>query len=181
MIGIYRIYDTTTDKSYIGKSVDIIRRWNEHIEQGAAATIYGDEFHYLLNSRPDTFTFEILKICKESELSELEEYYMIAFNSIKNGYNKIKAAKEVREDRIVARNEYDMRKRLNEIMGKPLFVEDKVKLCEFFGYRDNRGRLLGWKTLKRKLIENGLDIIETKRNWNGKPRNCSIISIKFNY
>ena len=34
---------------------------------------------------------------------------------------------------------------------------------------------------KRKLIENGFDIIETKRKVDGKMKNCSIISVKYDY
>ena len=37
------------------------------------------------------------------------------------------------------------------------------------------------KELKRRLIENGFDIIETKRKVDGKMRNCSIISVKYEY
>lgn len=181
MIGIYRIYNKINGKSYIGKSIDILRRWNEHMECGCAATHYEDEFHYELNLNPQNFTFEILTICKESELSTEEEKYINKYNSIENGYNKIKASKEIREDKVIARNNKDMIDRLNLIIGKPLFVEDKKKLAEFFGYRDKRGNLLGWNTLKRNLIKNGLEIIETKRKINGVIRNCSIISIKYEY
>ena len=181
MIGIYRIYDTLTEKSYIGKSVDIMRRWQEHFEQGKTATKYDDEFHFELNKRPENFSFEILVICKESELSYYEKEYMEFFNSIKKGYNKINASSEVRTDKVVARTNKDMVSRLNDIVGKPLFVEDKRKLAEFFGYRDKRGNLLGWNTLKKNLVRNSFDIIETKRKINGQIRNCSILSVHYDY
>ena len=62
-----------------------------------------------------------------------------------------------------------------------MFVDDKKKLASFFGYKNSRGNLLGWTTLKRRLIENGFDIIETKRKVDGKMKNCSIISVKYEY
>jgi len=181
MIGIYRIHNKVENKSYIGKSVDIMRRWQEHINQGRTATRYEDEFHFELNRIPENFTFEILLECSESELSTYEEMAMITYDSVKNGYNKINASTEIREDKIIAKTNKDMVSRLNDIVGKPLFVEDKKKLAEFFGYRDKRGNLLGWNTLKKNLARNGFDIIETKRKIDGRMRNCSIISVRYDY
>lgn len=181
MIGIYLIRDTQTSKVYIGKSIDIFKRWKEHENQGKAATLYEDEFHFNLNLRPKTFTFEILEVCSEEQLANKEDYYIKLYNSIEKGYNKINAANNKTCKKTIARTNRDMVNRLNEIMGKPLFVEDKKKLAEFFGYRDKRGNILGWNTLKKHLIVNNFEIIETKRKVNNVPKNCSIISIKYNY
>lgn len=181
MIGIYKIENNINGKIYIGKSIDIMNRWEEHIKQGMDALQYDDKFHFELNEHPEHFTFSIIEICKESELSDKEDFYIKKYNSIKNGYNKISASNQVSYDRELARSEQDIVKKLNSIIGKPLFTEDKKKLATFFNYKNKKGEVAGWKTLKKHLIENDFDIIETKRKINGQIKNCSIISIKYNY
>lgn len=181
MVGIYKIENKMNKKVYIGKSIDILNRWQEHMEQGEKATLLEDEFHFELAQNPDFFIFSILEICLESELSEKEAFYIKKYKSVETGYNKINASNEKRTDKIVAKTNKDIVNRLNELMGKPLFVEDKEKLAIFMGYRDKKGNLLSWRTVKKHLIENGLEVYETKRKVNGKMRNCSIISICYNY
>lgn len=181
MIGIYKIKNKSNGKIYIGQSVDILGRWEEHINQGKAATIYEDEFHFELFNNPSDFMFSILEICQEEELQEREQYYINKYNSIEKGYNKIAAAKSNKKKKIIAITNRDIVNRLNELCGKPLFIEDKTKLALFLGYRDKRGNLLGWKTVKKHLEKNGFEIIETKRIVKGKSKNCSIISVRYEY
>lgn len=181
MTGIYMIKNIQNNKVYIGKSVNIMYRWQEHIKQSEEATEFEDKFHFDLGQTPEDFSFNILKTCPESELSEWEDFYIKKYNSIENGYNKISAATTFIDDKPFARSERDIIRKLNSVVGKPLFVNDKKKLAAFFGYKNSRGISLGWTTLKRKLIENGFDIIETKRKVDGKMKNCSIISVKYEY
>ncbi len=181
MTGIYMIKNIKNNKVYIGKSVNIMYRWQEHMKQSEEATEFEDKFHFELGQTPEDFSFNIIKICPESELSEWEDFYIKKYNSIENGYNKISAATTFIEDKPFARSERDIIRKLNSIVGKPLFVDDKKKLAFFFRYKNSRGNLLGWTTLKRRLIENGFDIIETKRKVDGKMKNCSIISVKYEY
>lgn len=182
MVGIYMIKNNNNNKVYIGKSINIMTRWNEHMKQGENATKFDDTFHFELNQHPEYFSFNILKICNESELSYWEDYYIKEYDSINSGYNKISAAASIFcDDKEIAHSRKDIIKRLNDIVGKPLFVDDKKKLANFFAYKNKHGVVLGWTTLKKHLIENGFDIIETKRKVNGKMRNCSIISVKYDY
>ena len=182
LTGIYLIKNRANQKVYIGKSIDIMNRWKEHMKQGENSVEIEDKFHFDLYRNPEQFEFSSLEICNEDILDEREKYYIDKFNSIENGYNKIAAAKVKKKvNRIVATNNRDMVDKLNEIIGKPLFKEDKDKLAIFFGYRDKRGNLLGWTTVKKNLIRNGFEVKETKRIFNGKPKCCSIISVKFIY
>lgn len=91
MIGIYKITNKLNGKIYIGKSIDIEKRWKEHIRHSK------DEFtkkkpiiHKAINKYgPDSFIFEVLEECQEDKLNELEMYYINKYNSNnKNiGYN----------------------------------------------------------------------------------------------
>ena len=125
MVGIYMIKNNNNKKVYIGKSINIMIRWNEHIKQGENATEFEDTFHFELNQYPEYFSFNILKICNES------------------------AASIFCDDKEIAHSRKDIIKRLNDIVGKSLFVDDKKKLANFFAYKNKHGVVLGWTTLKK--------------------------------
>lgn len=81
--GIYKLENLINHKVYIGQSVNIDRRTQEHktkkqqqIDQ--AIQKYGF----------DNFSLEILEECDPTELDELEQYYIVKYNSlVPNGYN----------------------------------------------------------------------------------------------
>lgn len=83
MIGIYKIVNKISGKTYIGQSNDIERRFKEHqykkdIPVEIAIQKYGIE----------NFIFEVLEECSLDELDEKEKYYINLYNTYKgNGYN----------------------------------------------------------------------------------------------
>lgn len=83
MIGIYKITKKSNNKSYIGQSNDIVRRFEEHkskidIPIDMAIAKYGS----------DAFTFEILEECALNQLDEREIYWIAYYNTYKGfGYN----------------------------------------------------------------------------------------------
>ena len=86
MIGIYKITNKINNKSYIGQSVNISKRWYEHLNKRGNPNLplYKDFDKY----GSDNFTFTILEHCKKEELNEKEIYYIKFYNSlIPNGYN----------------------------------------------------------------------------------------------
>lgn len=83
--GIYRIYNKLNNKSYIGRSIDIERRWKEHIGTKGSVLLHQD----IKNFGIENFTFEILELCHDKEEMILKEEYWIQFyDSFKNGYNQ---------------------------------------------------------------------------------------------
>lgn len=73
--GIYLITNRTNDKKYIGKSVDIFRRWNSHFELGGNGFRKGGAKHLYFSMRKygrDQFTFRVIKECEKSELDHYE-------------------------------------------------------------------------------------------------------------
>lgn len=85
MIGIYKITNNLNGKSYIGQSVDIKRRWNEHKRNIGSNKnpMYLDFEKYGL----DNFSFEILEECEITKLDEREIYWISNYNTYKQGYN----------------------------------------------------------------------------------------------
>lgn len=84
MIGIYKITNLVNSKSYIGQSVHIERRWQEHCSPSAKSIIakaiqkYGKE----------NFSFEVLEECSCQDLDNLEQYYLNKFQTlVPYGYN----------------------------------------------------------------------------------------------
>ena len=89
MIGIYKITNLLNGKIYIGQSVHIERRWQEHCQPSASSLIakaikkYGKE----------NFKFEVLVEMTSEEikdLDEVEQYYIQYYNcTTPNGYNVV--------------------------------------------------------------------------------------------
>ena len=74
MIGIYKITNKKTGKSYIGQSSNIERRRREHFEWNIASEQYIDILIKDLGA--ENFTFEVLEECSKEQLTEREKYYI---------------------------------------------------------------------------------------------------------
>ena len=82
MVGIYKITNHVTGKSYIGQSEDIEYRFKEHkwhkqLSIGHDIDVYGEE----------NFSFEVLEECSVDKLDEKEDYYILKYDTRNNGYN----------------------------------------------------------------------------------------------
>ena len=88
MTGIYKITCLANNKSYIGQSVSIKRRWATHKRELAAGTHYNEYLQRAYNKYgKDNFTYEILELCSKDKLNEREQFYVTIFDTFKNGYN----------------------------------------------------------------------------------------------
>ena len=89
MIGIYKITNLLNQKSYIGKSNDIDRRWAQH-KSPYEWSRQPDSSLYLTFQKYglDNFKFEIIEECKVEELGEKEKYWVEYYDTFYNGYNQ---------------------------------------------------------------------------------------------
>lgn len=85
MIGIYKITNKETGKSYIGQSNDITRRFKEHQTVGEKSRILVDIA--IKKYGKESFLYEILEECNIEELNQKEKYWIQYFNTVENGYN----------------------------------------------------------------------------------------------
>lgn len=85
MIGIYKITNKLTGKSYVGQSIHCGERFDQHC--GGNSQLIDKA---IKENGIENFTFEILKtIDNEDELNYWEDYYIIEYNTMfPNGYNK---------------------------------------------------------------------------------------------
>lgn len=84
MIGIYKITNQTNKKAYVGQSIDIERRKQEHLYYGSNKSAIDKAIKkYGINN----FSFENLEQCSQEELDELERYWIAFYDSYVKGYN----------------------------------------------------------------------------------------------
>ena len=84
MIGIYKIENKINGKIYIGQSIHIERRWQEHCRPSTSSMIANAIKEY----GKENFTFEVLEECSAEELNTKEEEYIHKFDClVPKGYN----------------------------------------------------------------------------------------------
>ena len=96
MIGIYKYQNKINNKVYIGQSINIEQRKNQHKSSiyNEKAKDYNSQFHQAVRKYGDldNFSFEILIELDPLEytyeiLNDLERYYIKQFDSFHGGYN----------------------------------------------------------------------------------------------
>lgn len=92
MIGIYKFENKINHNIYVGQSVDIERRYKDHINRAKNNHQGNSEFNSVLHQAIrkygiENFTFEIIEECSKDLLNEREKYWIQYYNSYNNGYN----------------------------------------------------------------------------------------------
>ena len=99
--GIYKITNKQNGKIYIGQSIKIEDRWNEHLRESLISeekwkeNKRGEQTHLHRAMRQyqtkeniqQYFEFTIIEHCEEDRLNEREIYWVSQYNSYENGYN----------------------------------------------------------------------------------------------
>lgn len=90
-IGIYMIKNLSNNKVYIGQSIDIKRRWNDHKIKLKNNNHYNEHLQKSYNKYGEKyFQYVILSEATKEKLNELETYYIQKYQSYnpKYGYNQ---------------------------------------------------------------------------------------------
>ena len=108
--GVYEIYNTRTEKFYIGKSVDCFNRWQSHLQQLLYNKHHNEELQTdFSDGHYSDFQFRILKISSKKNISSLESatikrylrrnkyLYNVAQNPTKINIKKSKEKKDSEE------------------------------------------------------------------------------------
>jgi predicted GIY-YIG superfamily endonuclease len=98
--GIYLITNTVNNKSYVGQSINIEKRWQQHKKSNETKPLY----RAFKKHGIDKFIFEILIECKPEELDQNEIQCIAEYESYgDNGYNMTMGGKGARYDPDVER------------------------------------------------------------------------------
>ena len=97
MIGIYKITNLINGKVYIGQSVQIEKRWQNH--KCAAKKEEGHLYKAMRKYGLENFKFEVIEECQKQELNDREVFWISYYNSIDpdKGYNLTKGGDSIAE------------------------------------------------------------------------------------
>ena len=91
--GIYKITEKSSGKSYIGQSIDIGRRIEQHQQDNSPG------WHEKFFNNPNAFDIQILEQCLPTELDSKEKYYIEQFNTYYNGFNLTRGNGQTTEEK----------------------------------------------------------------------------------
>lgn len=84
-VGIYKIENKLNGNVYIGQSVNIERRWQDHKKRRKdSSSIIGRAF---LKHGISNFDFSVIEMCLKDELNDREIHWITHYNSYAKGYN----------------------------------------------------------------------------------------------
>ena len=134
--GIYKVTNKINGKVYIGQSVDIGRRWHEHM--AAKDDIY---FHKAIQKYGvENFEWEVIEKCKKKDLDEREIYWIEYYDSFNKGYNCTKGGEGVSDGEDHPRWKGGVS--LDPEYSKQYYKENKEKINEKVKeyYKDNKDK-----------------------------------------
>lgn len=87
--GIYKITNQKTKEAYIGQSVDVSKRWKDHIKCGLGIDApAGNKLYKAMQEYGVwNFSWELLEECPKEELNAKEKFYIDFYKTYEYGYN----------------------------------------------------------------------------------------------
>ena len=162
MVGIYKIENLTNGKIYIGQSIDIYERWNQHKykafnpnERGYNSIIYEAFRKYGV----ENFSFSVLEETSIEMLDERERFWITELDSLApNGYNILvggqKNRKPIDKERFCSK------------CGKLLKQKNKTNLCLDCFKEKNREHIPEKDVLIQQLFDNNGNFSAVGRLYN---------------
>lgn len=87
--GIYKLTNINDDKAYIGKSVNVKKRIQDHFKAACGISSISDQkiHHAMLEQGLDNWQVEVVCYCPKDELGEKEKFYIEKFGTQTYGWN----------------------------------------------------------------------------------------------
>ena len=170
MIGIYKISNIINNKVYIGQSMDIQRRFSEHMRALNNNCHYNKHLQASYNKYgTEAFLYEVLCVCEMIELDDMEVFFIDYYDSMnpEHGYNKESGGslnKRISEE---TREKYRINNRgaRNPFYGKKHTEEHKEKIRKLSSLHRHSD------ATKQKISENHADV-SGKNNPNSRSIYC---------
>lgn len=171
MIGIYKITNTVNGKMYIGQSIFVEGRINQHKSSYNHQREYDKPlYRAILKYGLSSFTFEIIEQCAAEDLDEREKYWIKYYNSTVNGYNILCGGDGHRGEnhpghKLTENDVIDIRTRYNN-------RERKMEVYEL--YKDRIGESGFGKIWKGETWKDIMPEVYTDENKDFHKHNCSM-------
>lgn len=93
--GVYRIVNRVTEKSYVGSSGDVQKRWTRHQGQLRRGVHHSEKLQRAwAKYGAEAFYFEVLEHCSIQQLRECEQRWIDQLDTYHGGYNCTAIARE---------------------------------------------------------------------------------------
>ena len=171
-IGIYKFQNKINGIVYIGQSIHLDTRYNEHRRNclnKKHVNYYCDFYKALREFGFDNFNYEIIEYCDENRLNEREVYWIAKYDSYHNGYNmtpggdfnpsKVPEIVKKRTEKLL--NDPEINKKLASRGGAKISIEDVIQIRTL--YKDGKTFSEAYSLFKDKLSYSGF-----QQCWRGK-------------
>lgn len=167
-IGIYKYENKINGHIYIGQSLNIEVRYQQHLydAEHRAEDCSGVDIA-IKKYGIENFTFEIIELCDAKELDEKERYWISHYNSFNNGYNRTPGGSVLRgEEHPRAILSEQQVWTIRELYGKRVKRDDVFKMFKDTGITE-RGFLKIWNCETWPDVHNDVYNEENKQ-WHKK-------------
>lgn len=120
--GVYQIYNTKTNKRYIGSSLKVSRRWPQHLYLLRNGKHHSKHLQHAWDKYgEESFVFECLEYCSPEQLLQLEHKYIIDYKTTNRefGYN---VTEDVEHVAVLSKED---RKRISESSARRTWTEEQ--------------------------------------------------------
>lgn len=80
--GIYKITQKSTGKVYIGQSLNVTKRIEQHLNDST------DDWHKIMQNNLKDWSIEFIETCEPDELNNREQYWIHYYDSYNKGFNR---------------------------------------------------------------------------------------------
>lgn len=138
LIGIYKI-TSPSGRIYIGQSIDIKRRFRyyNNLKCKEQPKLYNSFLKYGVEAHK----FEIIELCMQKYLNNMERYYQEKYDTVNNGLNLL----YVKSDHFNGNHSEESKKKISQTLkGRPIHENTKAALL-----LSNKTRILSAESIER--------------------------------